>query len=278
MTEFTIDLRYLAECQPSLCIPRVFNNIDEPRIRRVFDELGLGKIHHIDIVERKNEKGEPFKRVYIHFEKWFWNEDAQAARRKLISGKEIKIVYDNPWFWKASANKWAPAGGDRREEGPPQRSRPHIELDDSPRRERVVDEFGRNNALRKENNRREERPPRDERRPRDERPPRDERRIRDERPQERPNQRPQKMAAKTHIQREPEVPVVELGAVVVPIYTETSIPKKRTIQLKKKSIPEKPEKPEKPEISLEDGEIIEVYGTQMSEEEKKLSDDLYGDL
>ena len=106
MSDSIVDLRYIADSQPSLCIPRVFNNIDETRIRVVFEHLGLGKIHHIDIIARKNEKGESFKRVYIHFEKWFWNENAKAARTKLFSGKEIKIVYDNPWFWKVSANKW----------------------------------------------------------------------------------------------------------------------------------------------------------------------------
>jgi hypothetical protein len=109
MSDSIVDLRYIAESQPSLCIPRVFNNIDETRIRHVFEHLELGKIHRIDIIARKNEKGEAFKRVYIHFEKWFWNENAKAARTKLISGKEIKIVYDNPWFWKVSANKWAPS-------------------------------------------------------------------------------------------------------------------------------------------------------------------------
>ncbi len=110
MTETTIDLRYISESQPSLCIPRVFNNITENRIRQVFDELKLGHIGRVDIKERTNEKGDTFKRVYVHFTKWFWNEDAQSARRKLISGKEIKIVYDNPWFWKVSANKWTPSG------------------------------------------------------------------------------------------------------------------------------------------------------------------------
>ena len=47
----TIDLRFLAESQPSLCIPRVFNNITETKIRQVFDELGLGKISGVDIKE-----------------------------------------------------------------------------------------------------------------------------------------------------------------------------------------------------------------------------------
>ena len=136
-----IDLRYLAESQPSLCIPRVFNNINETRIRQVFDELNLGQINHIDIVERKSEKGDTFKRVYVHFNKWSWNEDAQAARRKLISGKEIKIVYDNPWFWKVSANKWAPATNPNtndREKREEVRPKAHIEFDDDelrPKRE-----------------------------------------------------------------------------------------------------------------------------------------------
>jgi hypothetical protein len=139
----TIDLRFLAESQPSLCIPRVFNNINETRIRQVFDEINLGQIHHVDIIERKNEKGETVKRVYIHFNKWFWNEDAQAARRKLISGKEIKIVYDNPWFWKVSANKWTPAHPNEPEKLDEGRSsfKPHIDFDDAdlrPRREPLV--------------------------------------------------------------------------------------------------------------------------------------------
>jgi hypothetical protein len=149
MTETVIELRYLAESQPSLCIPRVFHNITEPRIRQVFDELALGKIGRIDIKERKNEKGESFKRVYVHFEKWFWNEDAQTARRKLISGKEIKIVYDNPWFWKVSASKWAPDSHQDRAAAA-QRPKAHIEFDEEPKEgAKVRDEFGRDLSLKK---------------------------------------------------------------------------------------------------------------------------------
>ena len=40
----------------SLCIPRVFVNIDEKRVRAVFEQL-LGKIYRVDIIERTNEKG-----------------------------------------------------------------------------------------------------------------------------------------------------------------------------------------------------------------------------
>ena len=139
------NLNLLAETQPSICIPRVFNNISDKKIRQVFDELNLGKISRIDIKERKNEKGEVFNRVYIHFEKWFWNEDAQTARRKLILGKEIKIIYDKPLFWKVSASKWEPPTNQKLllQESQKQVKRSssvYIKFDDE---EDVTDEFGR---------------------------------------------------------------------------------------------------------------------------------------
>ena len=146
MSDTDFNLRYLEESQPSVCIPRIFNNIDEPRIRKVFDQLLLGKIRRIDIIDCKNEKGDKFKRAFIHFDKWFWNEDAQSARKKLIAGKEIKIVYDNPWFWKISANR--SSINDKREEIHSQRviSKPHIVFDNQ---NSNYDEFGRN-MIRKE--------------------------------------------------------------------------------------------------------------------------------
>jgi len=88
---------------PSLCIPRVFPNIDEKRIRRIFSELNLGEIQRVDIVNKTTEKGEKFNRVFIHFQRWFSNSNADTAKERLLNGKEIKIVYDDPWFWKVSA-------------------------------------------------------------------------------------------------------------------------------------------------------------------------------
>ena len=92
------------DAELSLCIPRVFVNIDEKRVRSVIEQL-LGKISRVDIIERTNEKGEKYKRVFVHFDHWFETADAQTAKSRLIEGKEIKIVYDDPWFWKVSANK-----------------------------------------------------------------------------------------------------------------------------------------------------------------------------
>jgi len=273
MTDTIVDLRYLSESQPSLCIPRVFNNIDESIIRQVFNEIGLGKIHHIDVIERKNEKGKPFKRAYIHFESWYWNEDAQAARRKLITGKEIKIVYDNPWFWKVSVNKWTPSN-DRRDEGPRQIFKPHTEFEDRPpRRERDLDEFGRSNVMRKENDNRRHDRREDHRRPEK----REDHRRSDRREDQRRHEK---------IEKKPPAPCSPINSPPREYFMDApidygdiakSIPKRKLTLLKKKTPPVPVAAPlhviEKKTVELEIKEEIEE-----GEAEKKSYDELYGEL
>jgi hypothetical protein len=95
------------ESKPNRClvIPRVFTNINEARIKRIFQDLKLGYIDHIDIVAvaQNKEDGKQFNKVFVHFSSWFTNETAQRAVAKLEKGDEIKIIYDEPWFWKVSA-------------------------------------------------------------------------------------------------------------------------------------------------------------------------------
>ena len=67
--EACIDVRTLADNVPSLCIPRVFSNITEARIRKVINDLNMGDIERIDMVSKTTEKGEKFNRVFIHFRK-----------------------------------------------------------------------------------------------------------------------------------------------------------------------------------------------------------------
>jgi len=105
-----IDFRTLPDFLPSMCIPRVYPNISEGRIRKIFDELNIGVIERVDIVSKATEKGERFNRVFIHMDRWFHNSNAYAARERLLGGKDIKIIYDDPWFWKVSAYKPAAEG------------------------------------------------------------------------------------------------------------------------------------------------------------------------
>ncbi len=98
-----IDFRTLPANVPVLCIPRVYPNISEGRIRKIFDDLDMGTLERIDIVSKTSEKGEKFNRVFVHFRRWNNSENSNIARERLLNGKEIKIVYDEPWFWKISA-------------------------------------------------------------------------------------------------------------------------------------------------------------------------------
>jgi len=153
MDSITVDLSTLPPNVPSMCIPRVFKNITEERVRRVLEQLNLGDVERVDMVPKRNDGGDEFQRVFIHFKRWYKNADADKARERLLTGKEIKIVYDDPWFWKISANR--SVSGDR-SRGTEQRRGPALEFD-SPRDQRPP----RDQRL--PNNRRDykQRPPRD---------------------------------------------------------------------------------------------------------------------
>uniref|UniRef100_A0A6C0I2A4 G-patch domain-containing protein n=1 Tax=viral metagenome TaxID=1070528 RepID=A0A6C0I2A4_9ZZZZ len=87
---------------PSLCIPRTHANIRKERIFAVIRSLGLGWIGRIDVVEKMDEKGTPFIRVFIHFTKWFQNAQTRHFLEHLETQKSANIVYDEPWFWKVT--------------------------------------------------------------------------------------------------------------------------------------------------------------------------------
>jgi hypothetical protein len=98
----TINLALLPKTTPSLCIPRVFKNITRERVISTINELGIGSITRVDMVP--SGVGDKFQRVFIHIE-WNSGDVASRARTRLLAGKEIKIIYDEPWFWKVSANR-----------------------------------------------------------------------------------------------------------------------------------------------------------------------------
>jgi len=90
---------------PSICIPRVHLKVSKQQILRIFQKLDFGQIEKVDIIYKKGFKGEDYKRIFLHFKSWNDDEYSSLYRDRLLSGKDIKIVYDFPWFWKASALK-----------------------------------------------------------------------------------------------------------------------------------------------------------------------------
>lgn len=90
--------------EPSICIPRVFTNIDELRIKNVFCELfGINNIKQIDVIKKFDKRNNPYNKVFVHFNSW--PIEHIDTRKKLLQGKDVKIVYEQPWFWKCSASR-----------------------------------------------------------------------------------------------------------------------------------------------------------------------------
>lgn len=92
--------------KPSLCIPRINPDIKEAQIRKIINGLNIGIIERIDIVKKITKREEDFNRAFIHFKKWNTNENAVKARERVINGNDIKVIYDEPWYWKISAYKY----------------------------------------------------------------------------------------------------------------------------------------------------------------------------
>ena len=114
---------------PSLCIPRTHANIRKERIFAVFRSLGLGWIGRIDVVEKIDEKGTPFIRVFIHFTKWFQNAQVRQFLEHLETQKSANIVYDEPWFWKVTKSYVpAPTLQQQHQEQPSRFPKPRIDF------------------------------------------------------------------------------------------------------------------------------------------------------
>ena len=97
----------------SLCIPRVFQNIGERRIRAIFINLGYPQINEIDFVccEGRNKhtgQHENYNRVFVHFLPMSVTQQTFTVRRslrKMFNGEQVKIVYDDPWYWMVSLSR-----------------------------------------------------------------------------------------------------------------------------------------------------------------------------
>jgi hypothetical protein len=88
----------------SLCIPRVSDSITRRFIIQKIVDLNIGCVERVDMVKKKSEKGEMYFCVFIHL---LWNDSEKAKMiiNRLNEGKEIKVIYDEFWFWKISLNK-----------------------------------------------------------------------------------------------------------------------------------------------------------------------------
>lgn len=80
---------------PAIYIPNIYKNISRSTVRKIFTSLKLGEIKEIEM-----QLGKDFQRVSIYFHYWFNNEYAQGIKKRFLDGECIKVIYDDPWFWK----------------------------------------------------------------------------------------------------------------------------------------------------------------------------------
>jgi hypothetical protein len=92
--------------EPSICIPRTLDNRTWREIKDTFEHiLGKGTVERVDIVRRRNDDS-AFCRIFVHMRYWRVDDVTVAEmRNRLIAAETVKVVYDDPWFWKCSASR-----------------------------------------------------------------------------------------------------------------------------------------------------------------------------
>ena len=98
----------------SICIPRVSSSTDKKYIKTVFEKI-IGITCNIQIVFVDIKNDERFKRVIVNIKynsstnnKNKNNDKINNLREHLDNGKQLKIVYSDPLFWRCSLSTTKP--------------------------------------------------------------------------------------------------------------------------------------------------------------------------
>ena len=81
----------------SMCIPRMETIYSSDFIRNVFQKKNIGNISKIIEIPYKNDPS--LKRVILHIY-LKQNDTAQIIQDRFSKNKDIKIIYNDLWFWK----------------------------------------------------------------------------------------------------------------------------------------------------------------------------------
>jgi hypothetical protein len=84
----------------SVFIPRMFSNIGESRIRRVFHDNNIGNVERVDLVSKTSNNGDTYNMAFVHFNIMYDTESSAKFRDDVENSEtKTKLVYDDPWFW-----------------------------------------------------------------------------------------------------------------------------------------------------------------------------------
>ena len=97
--------------EPSICIPRALANVSWKDVKDIFEQLiGPGTVERVDLVKgnAEHDANAQFCRIFVHFRTWpVHMPEVSDIRDRLLAGETIKLVYDNPWFWKCVQSRVA---------------------------------------------------------------------------------------------------------------------------------------------------------------------------
>jgi len=97
-----------------ICIPRVNNKITKQYIFGIFCSLKVGFIEKVVEIPLRNEEG--YKCVLVKI-KWNQSDRSKYIYERFEMGKNVKIVYSDPWYWICVSNNRGK--GDARPKEPP---------------------------------------------------------------------------------------------------------------------------------------------------------------
>ena len=86
----------------SICIPRIDANIPKSCIINAFESLNIGKLEGVFEIPFKDSN--KYKRIIV---KISWNDSDMSKHilSRFQEGKNVKIVYEAPWFWICVPNR-----------------------------------------------------------------------------------------------------------------------------------------------------------------------------
>ena len=97
--------------QLSICIPRVSSTTDKRYIKTIFEKI-IGINYNIQVIFVDIKNDERFKRVFVNIKYSSLNNSVNNKINNLCerfdNGKQVKIVYSDPLFWRCSLSTTKP--------------------------------------------------------------------------------------------------------------------------------------------------------------------------
>jgi hypothetical protein len=90
----------------SLFVPHVYSNFTSAKVMEVFNGLHIGEVKSVDLVSKMGSDSKHYNAVYVHFTRWYDTDVAHDFQERLLDPtKEVKVMYDHPWYWIVLENK-----------------------------------------------------------------------------------------------------------------------------------------------------------------------------